>query len=46
MLPPSEAIETVNITTNSFDAEQGAAGGAAVNVSFKSGTNQLQRRGV
>ena len=40
-VPPSEAIETVNISTNSFDAEQGAAGGAAVNVSIKSGTNQL-----
>jgi hypothetical protein len=40
-VPPSEAIETVNITTNSFDAEQGAAGGAAVNVSIKSGTNQV-----
>ena len=40
-VPPPEAIETVNITTNSFDAEQGAAGGAAVNVAIKSGTNQL-----
>lgn len=40
-VPPSEAIETVNISTNSFDAEQGAAGGAAVNVTIKSGTNQL-----
>lgn len=40
-VPPSEAIETVNIATNSFDAEQGAAGGAAVNVTIKSGTNQL-----
>jgi len=40
-VPPTEAIETVNITTNSFDAEQGAAGGAAVNVTIKSGTNQL-----
>ena len=40
-VPPSEAIETVNISTNSFDAEQGAAGGAAINVSIKSGTNQL-----
>jgi hypothetical protein len=38
---PTEAIETVNITTNSFDAEQGAAGGAAVNVHIKTGTNQL-----
>jgi len=40
-VPPTEAIETVNITTNSFDAEQGAAGGAAVNVIIKSGTNDL-----
>uniref|UniRef100_Q024C2 Cna B domain protein n=1 Tax=Solibacter usitatus (strain Ellin6076) TaxID=234267 RepID=Q024C2_SOLUE len=40
-VPPSEAIETVSITTNSFDAEQGAAGGAAVNVAIKSGTNSL-----
>ncbi len=40
-VPPSEAIETVSITTNSFDAEQGAAGGAAVNVAIKSGTNNL-----
>ena len=40
-VPPTESIETVNITTNSFDAEQGAAGGAAVNVQIKSGTNQL-----
>ena len=40
-VPPSEAIETVNITTNSFDAEQGAAGAAAVNVAIKSGTNTL-----
>ena len=40
-VPPSESIETVNVSTNSFDAEQGAAGGAAVNVQIKSGTNQL-----
>jgi hypothetical protein len=40
-VPSTEAIESVNITTNSFDAEQGAAGGAAVNVAMKSGTNQL-----
>src|SRR6516164_5947691 len=40
-VPPTEAIETVNISTNSFDAEQGAAGGAAVNVTIKSGTNEL-----
>ena len=40
-VPPSENIETVNISTNSFDAEQGLAGGAAINVTTKSGTNQF-----
>lgn len=38
---PEETIETVNITTNSFDAEQGMAGGASVTVVTKSGTNQM-----
>jgi len=37
---PAESIETVNVTTGSFDAEQGMAGGAAVTVSTKSGANQ------
>ncbi len=40
-VPSLDAIETVNITSNSFDAEQGYAGGAAVNVQIKSGTNDL-----
>lgn len=40
-VPPSDGIESVNVTTNSFDAEQGMAGGAAVNVQIKSGTNQF-----
>jgi len=40
-VPPSETIETVNIATNNFDAEQGMAGGAAINVNTKSGTNEL-----
>src|SRR4051812_20113738 len=40
-VPPQETIETVNITTDSFDAEQGMAGGAAVTVTTKSGTNAL-----
>ena len=39
--PAIEAIETVNVVTNSFDAEQGMAGGASVNVQIKSGTNTL-----
>jgi len=40
-VPPAESIETVNVTTNDFDAEQGLAGGAAINVVTKSGTNQF-----
>jgi hypothetical protein len=40
-VPTLEAIETVKVVTNSFDAEQGLAGGAAVNVQIKSGTNNL-----
>jgi len=40
-VPPADAIETVNIVTNAFDAEQGTAGGAAMNVQIKSGTNQF-----
>ena len=44
-VPPVEAVETVNVVTNSFDAEQGMAGGAAVNVSIKSGTNDIHGSG-
>ncbi len=40
-VPPAESIEMVNIATNSFDAEQGMAGGAAINVITKAGTNDL-----
>jgi len=40
-MPPLEAIETVNVVTNSMDAEQGLAGGAAINVTMKSGTNEF-----
>ncbi len=40
-VPALESIETVDVVTNSFDAEQGLASGAAVNVQVKSGTNQL-----
>lgn len=40
-LPPVEAIENVNVVSNSFDAEQGMAGGAAMNVAIRSGTNQF-----
>ncbi|HEV7218567.1 MAG TPA: TonB-dependent receptor [Terriglobales bacterium] len=44
-VPPADAIESVNVVTNSFDAEQGLAGGAAVNVQIKSGTNQFHGSG-
>ena len=40
-IPPVESIETVNVSTNNFDADQGFAGGAAVNVVTKSGTNDF-----
>src|SRR5262249_37070861 len=40
-VPSLEAIQTVNVVSNSFDAEQGLAGGAAISVQLKSGTNQL-----
>jgi Carboxypeptidase regulatory-like domain len=36
---PAETIDSVNISTDNFDAEQGMAGGAAVTVITKSGTN-------
>jgi hypothetical protein len=40
-VPTLESIQEVNIVTNSFDAEQGFAGGAAINVQTKSGGNQM-----
>jgi hypothetical protein len=40
-VPPAESIQTVNVSTNNFDAEQGLAGGAAINVITKSGTNEF-----
>ena len=45
-VPPADAIQEVNVVTNSMDAEQGLAGGAAVNVQIKSGTNQFHGTGV
>ena len=41
-VPPVEAVQEVNISTNSFDAEQGMTGGAAVTVITKSGTNNFR----
>jgi hypothetical protein len=44
-VPTLESIEEVNIVTSSMDAEQGLAGGAAINVQTKSGTNVLHGSG-
>jgi hypothetical protein len=41
-VPALESLETVNVVTNSFDAEQGLAGGSAINVQIRSGTNDLR----
>jgi Carboxypeptidase regulatory-like domain len=40
-VPTLESIQQVNLVTNTFDAEQGFAGGVAVNLETKSGTNQI-----
>ncbi len=40
-LPALEAIQEVNVVTNSFDAEQGLAGGAAISLQIKSGSNAI-----
>ena len=43
--PALESIEVVNVVTSSFDAEQGLAGGAAINLQIKSGTNEMHGSG-
>jgi hypothetical protein len=40
-VPPADSIENVSITTNSFDAEQGQAGGASIKITTKSGTSNF-----
>jgi len=44
-IPTLESIQEVNVVTNSMDAEQGLAGGAAVNVQTKSGSNVIRGSG-
>ena len=41
-ISPAETVDTVNVSTSSFDAEQGMAGGAAITVITKSGTNNFK----
>ena len=40
-IPALEAIDTVSVVTNSFDADEGLSGGMSANVRIKSGTNQF-----
>lgn len=40
-VPPAEAIQTVDVTTSNYEAELGRAGGAVMNVTLKSGTNDF-----
>src|SRR5262249_111599 len=39
MIPPADAIQTVDVSTNNYEAELGRATGAVTNVTLKSGTN-------
>lgn len=39
--PPSDAVTEFKVQTSNFDAQQGYAAGATVNVSVKGGTNDL-----
>lgn len=41
LVPPAAAIQSVDITTNNFEAEFGRAVGTVVNVTLKSGTNHF-----
>jgi hypothetical protein len=41
LVPPAAAIQSVDITTNNFEAEFGRAVGSVVNVTLKSGTNKI-----
>ncbi len=41
LVPPAAAIQSVDITTNNFEAEFGRAVGTVVNVTLKSGTNSF-----
>ncbi|HET8546730.1 MAG TPA: TonB-dependent receptor [Bryobacteraceae bacterium] len=41
IIPPIEALQTVDITTSNYEASLGRAGGAVTNVILRSGTNDL-----
>jgi hypothetical protein len=41
LVPPIEALQTVDVSTSNYEAELGRAGGAVTNIILKSGTNSL-----
>jgi len=41
LIPPIEALETVDVSTSNYEPELGRAGGAVTNIILKSGTNSL-----
>lgn len=41
LIPPLEALQTVDVSTSNYEAELGRAGGAVTNIILKSGTNNL-----
>src|SRR5271169_639121 len=45
LIPPLEAIQTVDVSTSNFDAELGRASGAVTNVILKSGSNNYHGSG-
>ncbi len=45
MVPPLEAIQTVDVSTSNFEASLGRASGANTNVMLKSGTNEFHGAG-
>jgi len=42
LIPPQEAIQTVDVSTSNFEAELGRATGGVTNVFLKSGSNQFR----
>jgi hypothetical protein len=41
LIPPIEALQTVDVSTSNYEAELGRAGGAVTNIILKSGTNEV-----
>jgi hypothetical protein len=41
LIPPLEALQTVDVSTSNYEAELGRAGGAVTNIILKSGSNNL-----